>query len=223
MKNSKLWIGIVCTFLLSVTGFAQAPVVPREAPQSSPYQRYTTYQVTFRYGLFKPQSGLSDYIDDMGTRNYSLAGEWVLNKSFAFGAQYTSNYFQKRLPRQVYETTSGAQISAVQTKTFSIQSLQATGKYYFADVTAIVRPYVQAGVGIAYADYTYYLGSLEGDSQGKFNFAAQAAIGTRVLFGRESHFGLDLQLNYQHIPFSYNEVSNAGIAGGWVGIFYRWW
>jgi hypothetical protein len=222
MNYKKFWMGLFTGFIV-VSAWAQEPVVPRQEPLTSPYQRYTTYQVTFRYGAVQPLSGLSDYVGDLGTRNYSLAGEWVRPNDWSFGVQYSDNYFRKRMPRQVYQTTSGADISAVQTRTFSVQSLLATGKYHFADVTSVVRPYVGAGAGIAFADYTYYLGSLEGDSQRKFKFAGQLAIGSRFSFGRESHWGADVQLNYQYLPFSYNEVSNASTAGGWIGIFYRWW
>ncbi len=216
---------MILIFAALITGIssAQEPVVPREQPRISPYQRYTTYQVTFRYGVVQPLSGLSDYVDALGTRNYSLAGEWVLTNNVSFGAQYSDNYLKKRLPRQIYSTTSGADVSAVQTRTFSVQSLLATGKYHFAEVNSIVRPYVGFGAGVAFADYTYYLGNLEGDSQRKFTFAGQAAIGSRILFGPESHWGADVQLNYQYLPFSYNQVTNASMVGGWVGIVYRWW
>ncbi len=216
-------MSLLCAGLIVCSAWAQEPVVPRQEPVSSPYQRYTTYQVTFRYGVVQPLSGLSDYVDDLGTRNFSLAGEWVLRNNLSFGAQYSDNYFKKRMPRQVYQTTSGADISAVQTRTFSVQSLLATGKYHFADVNSIVRPYVGVGAGVAFADYTYYMGSLEGESKQQFAFAGQVAIGSRFLFGRESHWGVDAQLNYQYLPFSYNQVTNGSTVGGWIGIVYRWW
>lgn len=223
MNHKKLWLSLLFTGFIAFFAWAQEPVVPRQEVATSPYQRYTTYQVTLRYGVVQPMSGLSDYVSDLGTRNFSLAGEWVLRDKFSFGAQYTDNYFKKRMPRQLYQTTSGADISAVQTRTFSVQSLMATGKYHFADVSSIVRPYVGAGAGVAFADYTYYLGNLEADGKQKFAFAGQVAIGSRFLFGTESHWGADVQLNYQYLPFSYNEVSNGSTVGGWIGIVYRWW
>jgi len=229
MKNIKSGLVLLSICLLPGAVWAQAPVVPRQDVSTSPYQRYTTYQVTLRYGVLQPLSGLNNYIDAPGIRNYSLAGEWVLPGNFSFGAQFSDNYFQKRLPRQVYETTNGSKISAVQTRTLSVQSLQAMGKYHFADVTSIVRPYVQLGAGVALTDYTYYLGSLEGERSSRFTFAGQAALGSRFLFGRESRFGADVQLNYQYIPFSFNipfssnQIPNVATAGAWVGVFYRWW
>ncbi len=215
---------IFLCLLVPVALLAQQPVVPRETQAVSPYQRYTTYMVTLRYGVAQPLGGLSDYIDQTGTRNFALAGEWVRPGNLSFGAQYSTNSFKKRLPRQLYTFGDGADVSAVQTRTVGIQSLMATGKYHFAGVDARIRPYAQAGLGAALVDYGLYWGNLSDEANGStVHFTAQIAIGSRFLFSNEGHWGADVQAGYQYAPYERPGISSLSLAGASIGLFYRWW
>ncbi len=224
MKTIVFLSGLFCVLLMPAGLLAQQPVVPRETQAVSPYQRYTTYMVTLRYGVAQPLGGLSDYIDQTGTRNFALAGEWVRPGNLSYGAQYSTNSFKKRLPRQLYTFGDGADVSAVQTRTVSIQSLVATGKYHFAGVNARTRPYVQVGLGAALVDYGLYWGNLADEANGStVHFTAQIAAGSRFLFGREGHWGADVQAGYQYVPYARSGISTVASAGASVGLFYRWW
>lgn len=222
MRNTGFLI--LAALLAPLALLAQQPVVPRQTTLASPYQRYTTYMVTLRYGVAQPLGGLAGYIDRTGTRNLMLSGEWVRPGNASFGVQYGSNYFSKRRPRQLYTFGDGADVSAVQTRTVTIQSLLATGKYHFAGVNARVRPYVQAGLGAALVEYGLYWGGLSDEQNGStVHFTAQAAIGSRFLFGSEGHWGADVQAGYQYVPYARAGISSLASAGASIGIFYRWW
>jgi hypothetical protein len=223
MRNISKWMA-AAALLLPVASQAQNPVVPRETPLASPYQRYTTYQISLRYGVFQPVGSLAEYTGDIANRNFAVAGEWVMPRTnLSFGGQFSNQYFSDRLPRQVYRLTSGADISAVQSRSFQVRSLLATAKYHFADVTARLRPYAQVGAGVAFVEYGQYLGNLEADVNNSFRFGTQAALGTRFVFKREGGLGLDAQVAYHYVPYNYGMVSNPSAVGVWVGIFYRWW
>jgi opacity protein-like surface antigen len=224
MKTTKFLATLCCLLLIPMALLAQQPTVPRETLPASPYQRYTTYMVTFRYGVAQPLGGLGDYIDRLSTRNFTLAGEWVRPSNLSFGLQLNTNYFNKRLPRQTYQFGDGADVSAVQTRSINVQSLMATGKYHFSDVTASVRPYVQIGLGAALVDYGLYWGSLSAEENGStVHFASQVAVGSRFLFGSEGHWGADVQAAYQYLPYSRAGINNISSLGASVGVFYRWW
>jgi len=222
--NAIRFSALLCTLLLPAALLAQQPVVVRDIPPVSPYQRYTTYMATLRYGVAQPLGGLAGYTDQFSTRNFALAGEWIMPGNLSFGAQYSGNYFTKRLPRQLYRFGDGADVSAVQTRTVNVQSLLATGKYHFAGVNAPVRPYMQVGLGAALVNYGLYWGSLSDEANGStVHFSSQIAIGSRFLFGRESHWGADVQAAYQYVPYSRAGISNVSSVGASVGVVYRWW
>jgi opacity protein-like surface antigen len=225
MKNHKWkWtLGLLLGFSTSV--LAQQ-VIDRSQlfKRESPYERYTTYRVSVTGGLGLPAGTFGDYMDKTTLRNYTLGLDFVFPKNnMSLGISVGSQYFQNRLPRQVYKF-DGQDVSAVQTRTFSAYPLVLTGSYHIGKVNSLVRPYIQAGVGGAYAEVANYWGTIATGDNG-FKFVAQAGAGVRVLFKKTGNMGLELGATYQHIPFTVeNEgIKDASTLNVRAGLFYRWW
>lgn len=225
MKKIK-WIGV----LVGVMGFAVSvlgqQVIDRSQlfKRESPYERYTTYRVSLTGGLGLAAGTFSGYMDKTTLRNYTLGLDFVFPKNnLSLGVSVGSQYFQNRLPRQVYNF-DGQDVSAVQTRTFVAYPLIVTGSYHIGKVNSLVRPYVQAGLGGAYAELTNYWGTIPTGDNG-FRFVAQAGAGVRVLFKKTGNVGLELGANYQHIPFIVESegVKDASTFNVRAGLFYRWW
>ncbi|MEI7583790.1 OmpW family outer membrane protein [Runella sp.] len=225
MKNNKWkWtLGLLLGFSTSV--LAQQ-VIDRSKlfKRESPYERYTTYRVSVTGGLGLPAGTFGDYMDKTSLRNYTLGLDFVFPKNnMSLGVSVGSQYFKNRLPRQVYNF-DGQDISAVQTRTFSAYPLVVTGSYHIGKVNSLVRPYIQVGVGGAYAEVANYWGAIATGDNG-FKFVAQAGAGVRVLFKKTGNLGLELGATYQHIPFTVESegIKDASTLNVRAGLFYRWW
>jgi len=192
--------------------------------RQSPYERYSTYRVSITGGLGIPMGTIKDFMAKNTLHNYSLGLDFVFPKTnLSAGITIGSQYFQNRLPRQVYRF-DGQDVSAVQTRVLSAYPILLTGSYHFAKVNAPIRPYLQAGLGGAFAELANYYGTIATGENG-FKLAAQATAGVRVLFNSKGNLGFEAAATYQHIPFT---VANEGIKDMSsfnirAGLFYRWW
>lgn len=139
-------------FLVNIAEAQQVIDRPQLFKRESPYLRYTSYRVSLTGGLGVATGSLGDFMAANTFRNYSLAVDFVFPKNnMSVGFAIGSQYFVNRLPRKVYEYDNGA-ISAVQTRTVTAYPITLTGSYHVGDVNARVRPYVQAGLGAAFAE-----------------------------------------------------------------------
>ena len=197
---------------------------PQLFKRESPYERYTTYRVSVTGGLGLPAGTFSDYMDNSTLRNYAVSVDFVFPKNnLSVGASLGSQYFKNRIPRQIY-SSENQDVSAVQTRTFSAVPLVLTGSYHIGNVNSIVRPYVQVGVGGAFAELINYWGAIPTGDNG-FKFVAQAGAGVRVLFKKQGKLGFEAGATYQHMPFELADegIKDASTLNARVGLFYRWW
>ncbi len=102
---------------------------------------------------------------------------------------------------------------------------------YIGGVAAIVRynltgcgtrfvPYVQAGLGVVYADA--YKDETQTAVGQAINLSPQAGIGFRYLLG--GHWSIDAEGRYEHISNAGMDDRNDGVNafGGFVGLTYFW-
>lgn len=187
----------------------------------SPFERYTHYQISARYGVAAPLGSLKDYTGGMSKYHYNLTGEFIYPKNWSFGVQFNYSYFKDRLPRRLY-TDGNQDISSIETHSLGATSIHAFGKYHFASTNAPVRPYVMLGLGgTGMRNLTYY-GYLE-DGKNSFAFSGQAGVGARFLFSKNGNLGADVQATYFYSPFKSDYVSNVTNVSASAGLFYRWW
>jgi hypothetical protein len=218
---------ILAAILLSACASAYAQET-QDAPKlytlPSPFERYTHYLATLRYTGSVPFGSFSDsYIDKASFKNYSISLEWVLrNSPVTVGGELGSSYFQKRLPRAVYQNGDES-VSAVQTRTLTQYPVQVFANYHFLGKNSTVQPYVQVSGGISILDYTLYYGSLAQQKQ-KIAPAYGIGVGSKFLFKRDGAFGADVRVKYEGTSFKYDYIEK-GISSlnASIGLFYRWW
>lgn len=225
MKKLLIWSGLLALALAPLSARAQYPDYQPRNPVgtvASPYDRYTTYQLSARYTAAMPMGDFKNYIDQASVRGFSVTGEWLLPGNLSVGAMVGYQSWTQRLPRAVYQLNDGSELSAVQTRTFTATPIQLIGKYHLAPSSAAIRPYLQLGAGGSLTENISYYGNLSDGGNG-FRFAANGAVGTRILFGKNSNFGADLSVGYQHISANFDYVKTYSAMTGSVGIVYRWW
>ena len=216
---------IFAAFLISALSSVQAQeTAPRLYTLPSPFERYTHYLATIRYTGAVPLGSFSDsYIDKASFKNYSISLEWVLrNSPLSVGGELGSSYFQKRIPRAVYQSGDET-LSAVQTRTLNQYPLQVFANYHFLGKSSSVQPYVQLSGGVSFLDYTLYYGSL---AQQKQKTAPTYGIGagSKFMFKKDGSFGADVRLKYQGTSFKYDYVDKGvPTLNVSIGLFYRWW
>ncbi|MCE7040059.1 hypothetical protein [Dyadobacter sp. CY312] len=216
---------IIFAALLVILAYtAQAQDAPRLYTLPSPFERYTHYLATVRMSGAAPVGSFSNtYIDKSSVRNFSISLEWVLrNSPISIGGELGSSYFQKRLPRALYQSGEET-LSAVQTRTFTQNPLQVFVNYHFLNKSSVVQPYAQLSGGISIADYSLYYGSLVEQKQ-KVAPAYGIGLGSKFLFRKDGSFGADVRVKYEGTSFKYGYIEKGtSSVNGSVGLFYRWW
>jgi len=215
---------IIALFVLgALQSYAQEPA-PKLYTLPSPFERYTHYLATARLMGAAPLGSFADnYIDKASFQNYSISLEWVFrNSPISIGGELGSRYFEKRIPRALYENPDET-ISAVQTRTISQIPIEVFGNYHFLPKTSTVQPYVQVSGGVSILDYTLYYGNLASQDQ-KVRPKYGIGLGSKFLFKRDGAFGLDVRVKYDGVSYKH-EYIDKGISSvnGSVGLFYRWW
>jgi hypothetical protein len=217
----KLVFVTLLGFLISA---ARAQDAPRLYTLPSPFERYTHFLATARISGAAPVGSFSNtYIDKSSLRNFSISLEWVLrNSQISIGGELGSSYFQKRLPRALYQSGDET-LSAVQTRTFTQNPLQVFVNYHFLNKSSVVQPYAQVSGGISIADYSLYYGSLVQQRQ-KVVPAYGVGLGSKFLFRKDGSFGADIRVKYEGTSFKHDYIEKGtSSVNGSVGLFYRWW
>lgn len=214
---------IIALFLAGVLpAFAQEK--PKLYTIASPFERYTHYLATARFMGAVPMGSFKDnYIDKSSFQNFSLSIEWILrNSPLSVGGEIGSTYFEKRVPRDLYEGQEGT-ISAVQTRTISQYPVELFANYHFLPKTSRVQPYVQISGGASILDYTVYYGSLSSQNQ-KIRPKYGIGAGSKFFFKKDGSFGVDVRVKYDGTAYKYDYIDK-GISSvnGSIGVFYRWW
>lgn len=210
-------------FLLITSYVGLAQDAPKLYTLPSPFERYSHYLATVRLTGAVPLSSFSDaYIDKTSFENYSISMEWIMRGPVSVGGEVGYSYFQKRLPRDVYQNGEET-ISAVQTRTLTQYPIQFFANYHFLPKNAIIQPYVQVSGGVSILDYTVYYGIFSDPVQ-KISPTYGVGLGSKFLFKRDGSFGADLRVKYAGTSFK-NGYIDKGVASlnTSVGLFYRWW
>lgn len=208
--------------LLALNGAAQAQSFDDgDLRPSSPFGVGVTYEISAKYGVAIPLGGQANYINKISPANAVLEGKWNFPNGFSLGVQTGYQYNQLRIPRSVVNFGDET-VSAVQTRTLTTIPALATLAYHFADAGAAVRPYVQMGAGGAYVDYSNFYGTLV-DRRNRFSGAVAPAVGIKVFGRREKGLGGEVQAQYQHVFFNYNEMNSSPSLLVSAGLTYRFY
>ena len=176
-----------------------------------------SYNISSSLGSFK-----NDYISNTSFRGGTGEISYAFNSKFSAGlSSGYQNYYQK-YGRQVYKLDGNQTVSAVLTNSMDIVPVLLRGTFYplGASATAIVQPYVSAGVGVNMINYGQYLGEF-GGTESSTAFAAQAGAGVSIPFGnRINQTGIKLGVTYNYSNYNRNEISKLNSAGVNAGVVF---
>lgn len=225
MKYSQIIIVFFCFFQFAQAQIAP-PVVYDRPPvvrqKSDPYKRYFTYKATLSGGFSQPVSTFTNYITKGSVGNIGINIDVDFpSQPYSAGVNIGQFSYYERIPRKMY-SSSGQDISAIQTHTLSITEIMASGKFNLASVSAPIRPYLNGGVGVGFTNYTNYWGSIS-TGENSIKIIGQVGAGVRILFKKDGNWGIDLNANYKYIPYQYNDIKDASSLNARLGLFYRWW
>ncbi|WP_430810845.1 MULTISPECIES: outer membrane beta-barrel protein [unclassified Carboxylicivirga] len=102
------------------------------------------------YGIALPMADTKDYINPASFRGASIEYEKFVNPNVGLGILVGWNTFYEAKDRDTYPLNNGS-ITSNQYRYLNAIPIQATGKYYFADDDAPIRPFVGLAAG------TYYM------------------------------------------------------------------
>ena len=110
-------------------------------------------------------------------------------------------------------------VSAVQQRFLNIVPLVAQGQYRLILGNSPIIPYAGLAIGGYHVDYEKYWSNIL-DEKESWNFGLAPHIGVLLPFASEQ-IGINLEVKYNYIDFSYNEVKNISYFDTNFGIFFN--
>ncbi|WP_439183999.1 OmpW family outer membrane protein [Carboxylicivirga taeanensis] len=103
------------------------------------------------YGMALPMGDTKDYINPASFRGANIEFEQFVHPSIGVGLLVGWNTFYEAKDRGTYLIKDGA-ITSNQYRYLNAIPIQATGKYYFANDDAVVRPFIGLAAGTFYME-----------------------------------------------------------------------
>lgn len=178
-------------------------------------QQKLQMQLGYRIGM--PVGDFKSFIGNTSFKGFNGAVMYPLNNQLSVGLGVSYNNFNQKYPRQVYNTGDG-NISAVVTNAVEVTPVMAKATYSFLN-SAMVRPYVGAGAGFNFISYSQYLGEFP-ENKSAFKPAVGADAGVNIPFGKTKSAGLNLGVDFNYLPFNYNDIKSLSNWGVHAGVFF---
>ncbi len=152
-----------------------------------------------------------NYIDKSSLRGWNANLLYDVNDQVAVGLGFGTQSFYERLPRAVYKSADGSDISAVLSNTVTTMPIMAQGQFNLLPEAAI-QPYVGLGIGGNVISYNQYVGEFS-NSRTKFGFAARPEAGIYIPVGRYKESGIVVGGAYNFMPFKTDNINNLNHLG----------
>ncbi len=175
-----------------------------------------SYDISSPLGSFK-----NDYINKTSFRGGSGELSYSFNPNFSLGLYSGFQSYYQKYDRQVYKLQGNQVISAVVSNSMDIVPLLLRGTFYplGSSATAKIQPYVSAGAGVSFVNYSQYLGEF-GGSQTSATFAAQAGAGIVIPFGSIDQNGIKIGATYNYTSYNQNSISKLNSVGVNAGVVF---
>ncbi len=132
------------------------------------------------YSMGLPMGDTKDYINPASFRGATIEFEKLVNPNIGVGFLVGWNTFYEAKDRATQPLPSGnGEITSNEYRYLNAIPLQATGKYYFADDNAVVRPFVGLAAGTYYMEQRRDNG-LFSDSDKGWTFSMAPKVGVLV-------------------------------------------
>lgn len=174
------------------------------------------YDYSLPLGAFK-----NDFIKNGSPRGFNADILYWANPKWAIGGGVGYQDFYQKYPRDMYKLSDGSDISAVVSNSLQVIPIMAKGVYSpLGGGSSIVQPYLSAGAGINFINYSQYLGEFGGtEASGKFT--AQGGAGIKIPFGKTRENGFLLGANYNYTPYNKNDIKNLNTVSFQAGFQFK--
>lgn len=182
------------------------------------------YSPSFPLGGFKDNIvGKTSWKSYSGDLMYHFADKWSAGLGFAYQG------FEEKTPRATY-SLNGSDVNGVVNTRVNMYPILAKAQYSpLGGTSAVIRPYVQLGAGLAIVDFDQYLGMYSVANRTTGRFMAQGGIGFSVPFGKLTSNGLQFGANYNYVNYdgrftnqagNVSKVNNLGNVSAYVGVHF---
>ncbi|RYY13499.1 MAG: P44/Msp2 family outer membrane protein, partial [Chitinophagaceae bacterium] len=134
-----------------------------------------------------------------------------INDQLGIGLGFGTQSFYERLPRAIYKTADGSDISAVLSNTVTTMPIMAQAQFNLLP-EAVIQPYVGLGVGGNVISYNQYVGEFS-NSRTKFGFAARPEAGVYIPVGKYKESAIVIGGAYNYMPFKMDNIKNLNNIG----------
>ena len=152
-----------------------------------------------------------NYVSKTSLRGWNANLLYDVNDQLAVGLGFGTQSYYERLPRAIYKTADGSDISAVLSNTVTTMPIMAQGQFNLLPEAAI-QPYVGLGVGGSVISYNQYVGEFS-NSRTKFGFAARPEAGVYIPVGRYKESSIVIGGAYNYMPFKTDNIKNLNNIG----------
>jgi len=178
--------------------------------------------VIFNYSVGYTVGSTKDFVSPVSGRGFNVDFRYNVRENISIGAIIGWNYFYEQKDRAVYEVTKGgitSDVSAVQNRFLNIIPIVAQGQYRFISGSSPIIPYGGLAIGTYNVDYENYTSNIL-DEQEAWYFGFAPHAGVLFPFASEQ-VGINLEVKYNFIAFSYNDINNISYFDTSLGVFFN--
>jgi opacity protein-like surface antigen len=174
------------------------------------------YNISMPTGSFK-----NNEVNNTSFRGAFGEISYPVSNKLSVGLMAGYQSYQQKYDRQLYTTRDRQTISAVKTNSIDVMPLLLRGTFFPTGGSGkLVQPYVSAGAGVNFVNYSQYLGEF-GSSETAFPLAVQAGAGVIIPVGSMvSQTGIKIGATYNYSGYTKNDMNtklgNIGVHAGVV-------
>jgi hypothetical protein len=174
------------------------------------------YNYSLPLGAFK-----NDYIKNGSPRGFNADILYWANPKWAIGGGFAYQDYYQKYPRGMYKLSDGSDISAVVSNSMQLVPIMAKGVYApLGGTESVIQPYISAGAGINFVNYSQYLGEF-GGNEASVKFTAQGGAGIKIPIGKTKENGFLLGANYAFTPYNSHDIKNLNTVNFQAGFQFK--
>ena len=178
--------------------------------------------VIFNYSVGFTAGSTKEFVSPVSSRGFNFDVRFNVRENISVGAIVGWNYFYEKKDRDVYEVTKSditSDVSAVQQRFLNVIPLVAQGQYRLISGSSPIIPYAGLAIGGYHVDYEKYWSNIL-DEKESWEFGFAPHVGVLFPFASEQ-IGINVEVKYNYINFSYNEVENISYFDTNIGMFFN--
>jgi len=188
-------------------------------PVSLKAQKWGETKMNLQAGAAIPSGSFRDFVSKTTGRAWNLNVLQGITDKWAAGGEVGFKNFYEKFPRQLYQTTSGSDISAVLSNTAEVIPVMAKGRYNFTPEKK-VQPFFSLAAGVSFINIKQYVGEFSNIDHSQFGFTAAPELGVFIPFTKRNNSGANLAFSYHYLPFKYQGIGNLDYLSLQIGVSF---